>query len=76
MSYIKVKDHEHLVRDSYSKAILNTDRKALDEYYQRIEFIKKQRAEQEETKMRIAKLEENMSEIKQLLSEIAQMRKV
>ena len=75
MSYIKVKDHEHLVRDSYSKAILNTDRKALEEYYQRLEFIKKQKAEEEETKMRIAKLEENMSEIKQLLSEIAQMRK-
>lgn len=75
MPYIKVKDHEHLVRDSYSKAILNTDRKALEEYYQRLEFIKKQKAEEEETKMRIAKLEENMSEIKQLLSEIAQMRK-
>lgn len=75
MSYLKVKNHDHLVRDSHSKAILNTDRRALEEYYQKIEFLKIKKAEENETKMRIAKLEENMEDIKRLLSEIASMRK-
>ena len=75
MSYLKVRDHEHLVRDSYSKAILNTDRAALEEYYSKVEFLKQQKAEQDETKMRISMLEKNMEEIKQLLSDIANMRK-
>ena len=75
MAYLKVKDHENLVRDTYSKAILNTDRKALEEYYSKVEFLKKQKAEEEETKMRIAMLEKNMEEIKNLLSDIANLRK-
>jgi hypothetical protein len=75
MTYLKVRDHEHLVRDSYSKAILNTDRKALEEYYSKVEFLKQQKAEQEETKMRISMLEKNMEEIKNLLSDIANRRK-
>lgn len=70
MSLLKVKDHEHLYRDSYSKAVLNTDRTALEEYYAKVEFLKKQKAEQEETKQRIQSLEENMSEIKSLLLEL------
>ena len=75
MAYLKVKDHENLVRDTYSKAILNTDRKALEEYYSKVEFLKKQKAEEEETKMRIANLERNMEEIKNLLCDIAALRK-
>lgn len=75
MAYLKVKDHENLVRDTYSKAILNTDKKALEEYYSKVEFLKKQKAEEEETKMRIANLERNMEEIKCLLCDIAALRK-
>jgi hypothetical protein len=36
----------------------------------------KQKVDQEDTKIRLEKLEQNMSEIKALLSEIASMRKV
>lgn len=70
MTLLKVRDHEHLYRDSHSKAILNTDRAALEEYYAKVEFLKKQKAEQEETKQRITTLENNMSEIKSLLQEL------
>jgi hypothetical protein len=40
------------------------------------EIAKKQLSEQSETKMRLAQLEQDMSEIKNLLIEIAGMRKV
>jgi t-SNARE complex subunit (syntaxin) len=39
------------------------------------ELAKKQLAEKEETKERLVKLENDMTEIKNLLHEIAQMRK-
>jgi t-SNARE complex subunit (syntaxin) len=40
------------------------------------ELAKKQQAEKVETKERLAKLENDMAEIKSLLHDIAQMRKV
>ena len=70
MPLIKVKDHEHLFRDSHSKAILNTDRAALEDYYAKVEFLRKQKVEQEVTKQRLSTLEQNMSEIKSLLQDI------
>ena len=74
--YAKVKDHNHLVRDMSSKAVLNTDKAGLNDYMMKREIAKKQQNEQSETKMRLAQLEQDMSEIKNLLFEIAQMRKV
>lgn len=73
---VRIKDNPALVRDVHSKAILNTDRAALDDYLVRQNLALRQKAEQEENKMRLEKLEQNMSEIKALLSEIASMRKV
>ena len=74
--YAKVKDHNHLVRDINSKAVLNTDKAGLNDYMIKREIAKKQISEQSETKMRLAQLEQDMSEIKNLLIEIAGMRKV
>ena len=74
--YAKVKDHNHLIRDMSSKAVLNTDKAGLNDYMMKREIAKKQQNEQSETKMRLAQLEQDMSEIKNLLFEIAQMRKV
>jgi uncharacterized protein (UPF0276 family) len=71
---VKIKDNPGLVRDTHSKAILNTDRAALNEYLMKAEIARKQNLEREDTKMRLLKLEENMSEIKSLLSEIVQLR--
>ncbi len=69
--YAKVRDHDNLVRDMQSKAVLNTDRAGLQEYLQKRESAKKEASEKIETKLRLAKIEEEMSEIKNLLREIA-----
>lgn len=73
--YAKVKDHNHLIRDMSSKAVLNTDRAGLNDYMMKREIAKKQQNEQSETKMRLMQLEQDMSEIKSLLQDIANMRK-
>ena len=75
MSLVKVEKHQSLVRDTSSGAILNTDRNGLQEYYRRKELAKKEIADREETKQRLAKMEEEMQEIKTLLKEIAMIRK-
>ena len=74
MEYVNIKNEENLIRDIHSKAILNTDKKALEEYYIQKNIAKKQNEEKEDTKIRLAKLEEDMSQIKFLLMEIAQLR--
>jgi t-SNARE complex subunit (syntaxin) len=68
-------ENSKLVRDLHSKAILNTDRVGLEDYMMKRELAKKQLAEKEQTKQRLVKLENDMTEIKNLLHEIAQMRK-
>ena len=55
-----------------SKAILNTDRIGLQDYLQKREIAKRELSEKAETKQRLAKIEEEMAEIKFLLREIAQ----
>jgi hypothetical protein len=75
MQTVQIKDAQ-LVRDIHSKAVLNTDKRGLEEYLMKKEIAKKQQNEQQETKLKLAKLEEEMSEIKSLLQEIANMRKV
>ncbi len=74
MEQVRITDTSY-VRDIHSKAVLNTDRNGLNEYLMKREIAKKQQAEKEETKERLAKLENDMTEIKNLLHEIAQMRK-
>jgi len=73
--YAKVKDHNNLIRDMSSKAVLNTDKAGLNDYLMKREIAKKQQNEQSETKMRLMQLEQDMSEIKTLLQDIANMRK-
>lgn len=61
----------HYVRDIHSKAILNTDKKGLNEYLMKKEIAKKQKSEQNETKDRLEKLEQDIQEIKELLSKMS-----
>jgi hypothetical protein len=75
MSTIAIKDNNKLIRDVHSKAVLNTDRNALQEYYAKRNIIKKEQEEKTETKIRLAKLESDMQDIKNLLVEIAALRK-
>jgi hypothetical protein len=74
MNTVQIKDSK-LIRDIHSKAVLNTDRAALNNYYDKKEIVKKQCEEQSETKRKITQLEEEMREIKNLLIEIADLRK-
>jgi uncharacterized protein (UPF0276 family) len=73
MTTVQIKDSK-LVRDIHSKAVLNTDKAALNDYYAKKEIAKKQCEEQIETKEKLAQLEQEMKEIKNLLVEIANLR--
>ena len=75
MSIVAIKDHAKLVRDTHSKAVLNTDRNGLNEYKMKRELAKQEMEEKSETKMRLAQLENDMQDIKKLLTEIAALRK-
>lgn len=66
MEYLKVKDSPY-VRDKNSKAILNTDRVALNEYQLKRNVAEKQNKESLDLKNRITKIEDDMQEIKSLL---------
>lgn len=59
------------VRDIHSKAVLNTDRNALNEYLMKKEIAKKQKEEQNQTKQRLEKIEQDMREIKELLTKMS-----
>ena len=56
-----------LIRDIHSKAILNTDKAGLNDYLMKREIAKRQQAERVETKDRLDKIENDMSDIKNLL---------
>jgi len=75
MSIVAIKDNQKLVRDTHSKAVLNTDRVGLQEYYAKRELVKKEKEDKMETKERLVKLESDMQDIKRLLIEIAEIRK-
>jgi len=76
MTIVAIKDHQHLVRDTTSKAVLNTDIAALNEYKAKKQLLQKEQQDKLETKERLAKLESDMQDIKNLLIEIAALRKV
>jgi hypothetical protein len=67
---IKVKDSPELVRDISSRAILNTDRKGLQNYNLQREKILEQKREQQRTKERLNKLESDIGDIKNILQEL------
>lgn len=69
-------ENESLIRDTHSKALLNTNYSALVEYKQKKNIVNKNKVDQSETKERLAKLESDMQEIKNLLIEIAALRKL
>jgi hypothetical protein len=63
-----------LLRDVHSKALLNKNRMALNEYKARKEFLNKVKQDECDTKTKLATLEKEMQEIKELLKEIALLR--
>ena len=71
MAVVNIKDNSNLMRDIHSKAVLNTDKNGLNEYLMKRQLAKQELEEKTETKNRLAKLEEDMHDIKSLLVEIA-----
>ena len=65
-----------LIRDIHSKAILNTDKAGLNDYLMKREIAKKQQTEQVQNKDRLTKLEEDMSENKNLLVQLVNTGKL
>ena len=63
-----------MVRDIHSKALLNTDRAGLQDYYTKREIAKRQNSAQVETKQRLDTIESEMQEIKSLLRDLIQVR--
>lgn len=74
MSLVKIDGNNGLVRDTHSKAILNTDRIGLEKYLAERDIALKQMQEKNELTNKVHKLETDMSEIKSLLQELVQMR--
>jgi hypothetical protein len=74
MKHIKVQGHDNLVRDSHSKAILNTDVAGLQRYLAERDIAEKQRREKQELVEKVNNLEKDMSEIKNMLYELTRMR--
>jgi hypothetical protein len=68
-------EDESLLRDVNSKALLNKNINALREYKSRKNFVENIKKDENETKVRLAKLESDMQDIKNLLIEIASLRK-
>ena len=75
MTQVRIEDTA-LIRDIHSKAILNTDKAGLNDYLMKREIAKKQQTEQVQNKDRLTKLEEDMSEIKNLLVQLVNTGKL
>lgn len=68
-------EDESLLRDVNSKALLNKNITALRDYRNKKNLVQTLKKDEGETKERLAKLESDMQDIKNLLIEIAALRK-
>lgn len=67
IGYLKVKGEDALVRDTSTKAILNTNNKEYETYIARKTAAKAQKDQLQQQAIEIQELKNNMSEIKQML---------
>lgn len=67
---VKIKENQNFLRDTESKALLNTNKQELKEYYEEREIRLKQMKEKEHLENKVNKLEEDISEIKNILLEL------
>jgi cell shape-determining protein MreC len=71
MPLIKVKDNPNLYRDAHSRAVINTDNLAYQEYIQTRERLKQQHEMLLNNVQEIDSLKDDVREIKSLLQSIA-----
>jgi len=67
---VRIKDEPTLVRDTTNRALLNTDREGLERYKAQRLLAKKRLEEHEQMKDKVNKLEQDVSEIKDLLRQL------
>jgi cell shape-determining protein MreC len=72
--FVRIEEEKHLVRDTTNRAILNTDRAGLESYLAQRQLAKQKLAEQEEMKNKVNKLEEDITDIKDMLRELIQTK--
>ena len=72
--FVQIDENKNLIRDTTNRAILNTDRAGLESYLAQRQIAKQRLAEQEEIKNKVEKLEEDITDIKNMLRELVQMK--
>lgn len=70
MKYLKVKDENNLVRDAYSKAILNTDPEILKKHAVRT----KQLEEKKRQNIEINNLRQEINDLRELIDKLINQR--
>ena len=67
MDYVKVKDHDHLIRNTKSNCIVNTNKAEYEEYLTRRKLKKSEKNKVENIERDISTLRNEFTDIKDLL---------
>ena len=67
MDYVKVKDHDHLMRNTQSNCIVNTNKAEYDEYLTRRKLKKSEKNKVDNLERDISTLRDEITEIKDML---------
>jgi hypothetical protein len=71
---VQIENDKHLIRDITNRAILNTDRAGLERYLAQRQVAKQRMEEQQEINSKVIKLEKDITDIKDMLRELVQMK--
>ena len=71
---VPIENDKHLIRDTTNRAILNTDRAGLERYLAQRQIAKQRMDEQQEINSKVIKLEKDITDIKDMLCELVQMK--
>ncbi len=74
MTYVKIKERDHLYRDIDNRALLNTDEEEFKTYYAERDLRIKQMQEKQSLENKVDKLEQDMSDIKNLLQQLVETK--
>jgi hypothetical protein len=72
--YVQIEAKPNLIRDVDNRALLNTDHEELKTYYAERDLKLKELAEKQVLESKVENLEKDITEIKDLLKQIVQMR--
>ena len=67
--YVKVKD-ANFIRDTNSMALINTDRKAINDYQEKVRMAKIQKEEINKIKSEIADVRNDVQDIKMMITKL------